>query len=134
MASTNYSVLVDVDFDVSQFESKLQQQVNKSFKNGFKFDTSAAQKSADELSQSLDNLNVSANNVNIAGQEAGLTWQQAAAIFDACKTVIGAMVDEVFTMDSALTEFQKVSDLSTASLQGYVDTLKGLGDEVARTG
>lgn len=134
MASTNYSVLVDVDFDVSQFQSKLQQQVNQSFKNGFKFDTSAARKSAGELSQSLDNLNVSANNVNIAGQEAGLTWQQAAAIFDACKTAIGAMVDEVFTMDRALTEFQKVSDLSTASLQNYVDTLKDLGDEVARTG
>lgn len=134
MPSTNYSVLVDVDFDVSQFQSKLQQQVNQSFKNGFKFDTSAARKNAGELSQSLDNLNVSANNVNIAGQEAGLTWQQAAAIFDACKTAIGAMVDEVFTMDSALTEFQKVSDLSTASLQNYVDTLKDLGDEVARTG
>ena len=64
----------------------------------------------------------------------GLTYQQANAIMQASIEVIGRMIDSVFELDDALTEFKKVSDLSGASLDAYVDKLAQMGLEVGRTG
>ena len=48
--------------------------------------------------------------------------------------IITSMVDEVYALDSSLTEFKKVSDLSGASLDNYTNKLSAIGKTVARTG
>ncbi len=47
---------------------------------------------------------------------------------------MGAMVQNVFDLDSALTEFKKVSDLSGKSLEKYTDQAYKVGSAVAKTG
>lgn len=43
------------------------------------------------------------------------------------------MVDEVYTLDAAITEFKKVSDLRGSGLDEYVEQLGELGQITART-
>ena len=69
-----------------------------------------------------------------AGSDLGLTYQEANAIMSESIKIISSMVDQVFELDGALTEFKKVSDLSGSSLDAYVDKLSALGSEVGRTG
>ena len=64
----------------------------------------------------------------------GLSYQEANAIMSKSIDIISSMVDQVFEMNGALTEFSKVSDLSGASLDAYVSKLQDLGSEVGRTG
>ena len=47
---------------------------------------------------------------------------------------MGDMVQNVFELDSALTEFKKVSDLTGKSLEKYTDQAFRAGRETARTG
>ena len=47
---------------------------------------------------------------------------------------IRSMVDQVFELDSALTEFKKVSDLSEEGLQSYTSQLSQAGKQFGRTG
>lgn len=69
-----------------------------------------------------------------AGENLALTFQEANMVMNQSLDIIHSMVDEVMTMDSALTEFKKVSDLSGDSLNQYVNQLQDLGSTVARTG
>ena len=64
----------------------------------------------------------------------GLTFQEANLILSKSTDVISTMVERVFALDDALTEFQKISDLSGASLDKYVTKLEQMGSTVARTG
>lgn len=120
MAGSAYSILVDVQLDTSSLQKQLSglgSSINlKANSSGI----SAASSAVDGLSNSMKN--------------AGLTYQEANMIFDKSVTAIGAMVDQVFEMDSALTEFSKVSDLDSSSLDSYVAKMTELGDTVARTG
>lgn len=49
-------------------------------------------------------------------------------------TGMGAMVQEVFTLDSALTEFKKVSDLTNDELKDYTKQAYEAGEATAKTG
>ena len=69
-----------------------------------------------------------------AGQQLGLTFQQANMIMHKSLDIIDSMVDEVYTLDSAMTEFKKVSDLDGSSLDAYIDKLSEIGQTVGRTG
>lgn len=44
-----------------------------------------------------------------------------------------SMVDQVYELDDAITEFKKVSDLRGSGLEEYVNTLGELGQTTART-
>ena len=114
MASSAWSVLVGVEFDTKTLQRKLDQQNLK-----LKADVSGSDK--------LENLADRADAV-------GLSFQAANAILRQTIDIVTAMVDQVYALDSALTEFKKVSDLSGSSLDAYVDKLAGLGTTVARTG
>lgn len=120
MAGSAYSILVDVQLDTSSLQKQLSglgSSINLSANSS---GISAASSAVDGLSSSMKN--------------AGLTYQEANMIFDKSVTAIGAMVDQVFEMDSALTEFKKVSELDSSSLDSYVAKMTELGDTVARTG
>ena len=115
--NSNYSILVDVELQTAD----IQKQLNNATKNAkVTLDTKDAQRSANDLASSVEDM--------------GLTFQEANLIMSRSIEVITAMVDEVYSLDTALTEFKKVSDLSGASLDKYVEKLNRMGDSVARTG
>ena len=122
MANTksNFSILVDVDFDTKQVQSQLQKATRKL--------------SIDVDSGQVRNAATDVKNLGSAMEDTSLTFNAANEIFRTTLDVITSMVDQVYAMDSALTEFKKVSDLSGQSLQQYTDYLAELGMTAGRTG
>lgn len=117
MAGKNYSILVDVELDTSN----IQKQLNQSFKNTkIDLDTKNAVEGMDEL--------------NASTLDTYLTFQAANEIFSKSIEIIEAMVEQVYALNEATIEFQKVSDLSGTSLDNYIAKLSEMGDAVARTG
>ena len=55
-------------------------------------------------------------------------------VFNAIKTSFSKMVEEVKELDIELTEFSKVSNLSTQQTEEFIDSCYDLGDAVAKTG
>ena len=118
MAKTgnNYSILVDVELDTKTAKQQLQ----TAFKNSkINLDTKDAVNNINDLNDSMS--------------DASLTFNVANQIFRTCIETIEAMVSQVYELDSALIEFQKVSDLSGTSLDNYVAKLSDMGKSVART-
>lgn len=113
-SNANYSILVDVKLQTKQ----IQDQLDKASKKA--------------------RLNVTDNGgtkkLKEDAQELELQWQQAQYVMGECLKVINSMVDEVYSLNSAMIEFQKVSDLSGQGLEDYFDKLSEMGKEVARTG
>lgn len=110
--SRNYNILVGVELELND----VQQQLNKKAKDttfNVKADTSKAQASIEDLS---------------------LSFQAANEIFRTTIDIMASMANEVLKLDTALTEFSKVSDLSGNALDKYVDKLSEMGATVARTG
>lgn len=112
--NANYSILVDVELQTKQ----IQDQLDKTSKKA--------------------RLNVTDNGgtkkLKEDAQELELQWQQAQYVMSECLKVINSMVDEVYSLNSAMIEFQKVSDLSGQGLEDYLDKLSEMGKEVSRTG
>lgn len=113
--ASQYSILVDVDFSTNQIQQKLRQAAQNAKIN---FDVDSG--SIDQAAKAAENL--------------GLTFQEANLIMSKSLDIITSMVDEVYALDSSLTEFKKVSDLSGASLENYTNKLSEIGKTVARTG
>ena len=118
--NSNFSILVDVDFDTKQVQSQLQKATRKL--------------SIDVDSGQVRNAATDVKNLGSAMEDTSLTFNAANEIFRTTLDIITSMVDQVYAMDSALTEFKKVSDLSGQSLQQYTDYLSELGATVGRTG
>jgi len=117
MAGKNYSILVDVELDTSN----IQKQLDQSFKNTkIDLNTKNAVEGMDEL--------------NASTLDTYLTFQAANEIFSKSIGIIEAMVEQVYALNEATIEFQKVSDLSGTSLDNYIAKLSEMGDAVARTG
>jgi len=117
MAGKNYSILVDVELDTSN----IQKQLDQSFKNTkIDLNTKNAVEGMDEL--------------NASTLDTYLTFQAANEIFSKSIEIIEAMVEQVYALNEATIEFQKVSDLSGTSLDNYIAKLSEMGDAVARTG
>lgn len=113
MANTAWSIRVGVDLDTSG----IQQQLNNATQGAkIHLDTSSAEGSLDNLNSKFD-----------------VTYQMANKIYQMSKEAIGAMVEQVYTIDKALTEFKKVSDLRGSGLDEYVKELGESGQIVART-
>lgn len=113
MAGKNYSILVDVELNTSN----IQEQLDRSFKNT-KIGLAA---------EGMDELNAST-------LDTYLTFQAANEIFSKSIEIIEAMVEQVYALNEATIEFQKVSDLSGTSLDNYIAKLSEMGGAVARTG
>lgn len=115
--NSNYSILVDVEL----ITSGIQKQLNNAAKNTkISIDTKDAQSNVRGLSQDVGDL--------------GLTFQEANLIMNQSIEIIASMVEQVFELDTAMTEFKKVSELSGSALDKYVSKLSSMGNAVARTG
>lgn len=109
--ASNYSIIVDVDFQKGKVEQKLS-----------------------DVVQNLNSLTEAKKKATIAGNDLNLTFNVANELFQKSTQIITDMVGQVYELDTALTEFKKVSDLSGNALNDYVSQLSAMGGEVARTG
>lgn len=135
MARANdYTVILNTKLDISQIQkdiAALQKQLNSSKINFNALDntvvfknTSAAMKETASSTKKLKNET----------DDLSLTYQVANQIFQTSIDVISAVVGQVFELDSAITELNKVTSLSSSRVKEYVNELTELGNAVARTG
>ena len=121
MATSNFSVLVDLVPDVSSLKQKLKNQ---------KIEINTKVTGTEQV----QNLNTAVQDTNKSVEEATITWQQYREVLNLATRAIEAFVGQTMEMDEALTEFKKVSTLSGNELDRYVDKLAQAGKQVARTG
>ena len=128
MASNNdYSILAKVVLDLNNIQSQLN---NAAKKVTFKVDG----KGIRSVTAELDTMSTATQQASKHAEDLGLTYQQARLIMDKCVDTISSMVEQVYTLNSAMTEFKKVSDLRGSGLESYVQSLSEKGKTVARTG
>lgn len=123
--SSNYSILVDTQLNLDDIEKKL-----KSKKYEIPLDTSSIKSGKKDIDDAVQ----STKNLNDAGQDLELTFNVANEVFNKFTSVIKDMVGQVYELDSALTEFKKVSDLNGQALDEYTNKLSKIGQTVGRTG
>lgn len=109
-SGSNYSIIVDAKLDLESIDKQLKQS-----RKTIKFDVDA-QSAKQQL------------------QDLGLTYQQLQLIASQSIETFKILSGQVFELDGAITEFQKVSDLSGDALDRYVSKLSEAGREVSRTG
>lgn len=126
-SSGGYSIYVEAELNLDKLKKDLQTQ-------GLKLPLTADASGAKEVSKTLEDISNKMEDANSQVSQFGLTWQEASSIMSKCVDIIEKMTDQVFELDTSLTEFKKVSDLSGSSLDSYVDKLSDMGKEVARTG
>ena len=128
MASNNdYSILAKVVLDLNNIQSQLN---NAAKKVTFKVDG----KGIRSVTAELDTMSTATQQASKHAEDLGLTYQQARLIMDKCVDTISSMVEQVYTLNSAMTEFKKVSDLRGSGLEDYVQSLSEMCKTVARTG
>ena len=123
--SSNYSILVDAQLNLDDIEKKL-----KSKKYEIPIDTSSIKSGKKDIDDAVQ----STKNLNDAGQDLELTFNVANEVFNKFTSVIKDMAAQVYELDSALTDFKKVSDLNGQALDEYADKLSKIGQTVGRTG
>ena len=79
--NSNFSILVDVDFDASQIKEAL-----------------------NKASGGMADAAKGTRKIGDAAQYMLLNYQQATAVIRTCTDAIASMIDQVFTLDTALTE------------------------------
>ena len=88
------------------------------------------------------NVNVNANSGGLEDQtvkigadtsDFEMSISVANAIMREFTEIAKSMIDQVYELDGAITEFKKVSDLSGTALDSYVEQLGELGQVTART-
>ena len=126
-SSGGYSIYVEAELNLDKLKKDLQTQ-------GLKLPLTVDDSGAKKASKTLEDISNKMEDANSQVSQFGLTWQEASSIMSKCVDIIEKMTDQVFELDTSLTEFKKVSDLSGSALDSYVDKLSDMGKEVARTG
>ena len=134
----NYSILVGIELDTSDVQKQLDEIKGRDIKvkidveGNEKLETTA--ETMAKLPKRSKTIKAHVDKASKSIKYMGLTFQQANDIMQKSIHIIGNMLDSVFELDDALVDFQKVSELSGASLDAYVDKLTQMGLEVGRTG
>lgn len=118
--NTNYSILVGVELQTAGIQKQLD---NATKQTKLKIDDSEVKNAASSLSD-----------LNDVAEETDLTFQAANEVFRRSIEILSQMASQVYELNAAIIEFQKVSDLSGEALNDYIDKLSDMGSVVARTG
>ena len=130
-SNSNFSALFDVELDTSNIQKQLDSAIkNIKAKVGLEVDAKGIKGISTEMDKATESINATSN----AMDNAELSFNAANEIFSTTIDIITAMVDQVYELDTAITEFTKVSDLSGESLTKYIGQLNEMGNSVARTG
>lgn len=134
----NYSILVGIKLDTSDVQKQLDKiklnDININVKVNGKDELKETNEILKETNKENKKASKAAKEHADEVEKLGLTYQQANTIMSKSVEIISMMVDNVFSLDDALTSFKKVSDLSGQSLDNYVEKLTEMGLEVGRTG
>ena len=123
MAAEAWKINVGVKLDTSKIQSDLNMALqSKSTTVKVKTDGS------------MSKLAGETNRLNQSTQDVINTYQVFSQILNKSVEAIKSMASATIELDSAITEFKKVSDLSGTSLDSYVNNLTKVGQSVARTG
>lgn len=126
-----------------EYIKKMEILVGQGFDNGYDkanhYSNSLEQvkKKQEEAGQSADNLG---NKVNSLGSKFDNVFNSlmryfgVTKIFDAAQSSFSKMIQEVRDLDVELTEFSKVTDLTSEQTNKFIDDAYRLGETVARTG
>lgn len=123
MAAEAWKINVGVKLDTSKIQSDL----NKALQSK---STTVKVKTDGSMSK----LAGETNRLNQSTQDVINTYQVFSQILNKSVEAIKSMTSAIIELDSARTEFKKVSDLSGKSLDSYVNNLTKVGQSVARTG
>ena len=123
MAAEAWKINVGVKLDTSKIQSDL----NKALQSK---STTVKVKTDGSMSK----LTGETNRLNQSTQDVINTYQVFSQILNKSVEAIKSMASATIELDSAITEFKKVSDLSGKSLDSYVNNLTKVGQSVARTG
>ena len=123
MAAEAWKINVGVKLDTSKIQSDL----NKALR---------AQSTTVKVRTdgSMSKLAGETNRLNQSTQDVINTYQVFSQILNKSVEAIKSMASATIELDSAITNFKKVSDLSGQSLDSYVNNLTKVGQSVARTG
>lgn len=121
MANSAWKIKVGVELDTSDIDDALQRRQDRIIIRA-------------EGADDLNDLGDAAENADKKAKAAGLTYQQYRLILDNCAKAISSMTEQTKKLDSAQTEFKKVSDLSGKSLDDYTKKLSDMGKQVGRSG
>lgn len=122
MANKDYSIVLNAQVDAQSIKdslNKLQKQLPDLKLNFNTGDINNATKAVNDNVEAVDS--------------AMLTYQQANLLLQDTIKIVKSMANEVYSLDSALTDYRKVSDLTGKSLDEYVAKLTESGQAVART-
>ena len=123
MAAEAWKINVGVKLDTSKIQSDL----NKALQSK---STTVKVKTDGSMSK----LTGETNRLNQSTQDVINTYQVFSQILNKSVEAIKSMASATIELDSAITNFKKVSDLSGKSLDSYVNNLTKVGQSVARTG
>ena len=128
--TTDFKILAKVVLDVDDIQKQLNEAANKAKNIKFKVTSDGA----DSAKRGIDEIGDSAQKAAKSVDDLNLTFNVANEVFQTAKDVVGDLVQEVYTLNDAMTEFKKVSSLRDGQLDAYVDKLAELGKQVGRTG
>lgn len=100
-----------------------------------RLDTSNIQSQLDSVRLRDLNMNLSDQTMRIGADTSDfeMSISVANAVMNEFMEIASRMVDQVYELDGAMTEFKKVSDLRGDALDAYVEQLGELGQITART-
>lgn len=96
-SSGGYSIYVDAELNLDKLKKDLQ---TKGLKLPLTVDDSGAKKA----SKTLEDISNKMEDANSQVSQFGLTWQEASSIMSKCVDIIEKMTDQVFELDTSLTE------------------------------
>lgn len=126
-----------------EYIEKMEILVKQGFDNGYDkanhYSNSLEQvkKKQNEAGQSADNLGNKVNNLSSKFDnvfKSLMRYFGVTKIFDAVQNSFSKMIQEVRDLDVELTEFSKVTDLTSEQTNKFIDDAYRLGETVARTG
>ncbi|MEG0835795.1 MAG: phage tail tape measure protein, partial [Christensenellaceae bacterium] len=119
----NYKIIVSAEINTAEIQKQLNQ-FSKTAK--IKVDSSGVRQAAKDVGF-----------LGVKWADAGkkfLAWKIIGDAFSGIERAITQMVSSVYELDTALTEFNKVTDLSEQQLDKFIDKAYKAGEATARTG
>lgn len=129
-STTDFKILAKVVLDAADIQKQLNDAANKARNIKIKVSSDGAESAR----RGLDDIDDSAQKAAKSVDDLNLTFNVANEVFQTAREVVGDLVQEVYTLNDAMTEFKKVSSLRDGELDAYVDKLSELGRQVGRTG
>ena len=123
--NSNYSVILDAVLDLEKIQSNL---------NSKKYKIDVEANMTGDAASRIKDTNSATRSLEASTGDLTLTYQQFRQVLDSVIDTASKMYESVKTLDTAQTEFKKVSDLSGQALDDYTAKLAKMRQSVGRTG